>query len=117
MLALAASAEVSREAATWFGLRGPVCPLGHLFGECVCPGCGLTRATAMVVQGRFHDALATNPAGFVVAGLCAAALLLQLDVVRRGRVLGVHTALSRYGRVVFVSGILSAWLLRAAGWC
>jgi hypothetical protein len=116
VLALAATATVSREAATWFGVRGPICPLGHLLGEHVCPGCGLTRATSLVVQGRWHDALAINPAGFAVALLCVAAVLLQLDVLRRGAVPDAHLRLRTWGRWCFVGAVLSAWAVRAAGW-
>jgi len=115
VLALGATATVSREAATWFGVRGPICPLGHLLGEDACPGCGLTRGTALVVQGRWHEALALNPGGFVVAGLCVAVVLLHLDVLRRGVVLDVHLRLRTAGRWCFVAGILLAWAARAAG--
>jgi len=115
VLVLGATASVSREAATWFGVRGPLCPLGHLLGEGACPGCGLTRGTALVVQGRWGEAWALNPGGFVVAGLCAAALLLHLDGLRRGTVLDVHLRLRTAGRWCFVAGILLAWAARAAG--
>lgn len=115
VLVLAATAEASHSAATWFGIRGPVCPLGFLLGECACPGCGLTRSTAMVVQGRFSDALALNPAGFVVAALCVAAILLHADVARRGRAADLHLTLRQLGRQVFIAGIAAAWLLRATG--
>ena len=115
VLALAATATVSRHAATWFGVRGPICPLGHLLGEHACPGCGLTRSTALVVQGRWYEALSLHPAGFVVAGLCIGAVLLHLDVLRRGAVLDGHLRLRRASRWCFVAGILLAWTARACG--
>ena len=115
VLLLAATADVSREAATWFGVRGPICPLGHLLGECACPGCGLTRGVSLVVQGHFRDALAVNPAGFVVAALCIAAILLQFDVIRRGRVTNVHLGLRRLGYWCFLAGVLLSWATRALG--
>ena len=116
VLVLAATARVSVDAATWFGVRGPVCPLGAVLGECACPGCGLTRSTAMVVQGRFGEALALNLGGFFVAALCVAAILLHADVWRRGRELGWHQSLRRGGRWLFLIGIAFAWLARAGGW-
>ncbi|MCR9245239.1 MAG: DUF2752 domain-containing protein [bacterium] len=116
VLVLAATARASTEAATWFGIRGPHCPLGAVLGECACPGCGLTRSTAMVVQGRFGEALELNVGGFVVAGLSAAALVLHADVLRRGRVLFGHLRLRETGRWVFVAGVLFAWLARACSW-
>ena len=115
-LVVAATATVSRDAATLFGVEGPVCPLGFLLGECACPGCGLTRATSMVVQGRFDEALALNPGGFVVAVLATAAVLLHADVIRRGRVLTGHRVLRRLGHRLFAAGILLAWAARAFGW-
>lgn len=114
-LGLAATATASRDAATWFGVRGPICPLGFLLGECACPGCGLTRSTAMVVQGRWSDALALNLGGFVVAALCVAGIALHADVLRRGRVLDRHLSLQKFGRWCFVGGIALAWVARATG--
>lgn len=114
-LLLGATAHATRSAATWFGVRGPLCPLGHLLGEHACPGCGLTRATAFAVQGHWRDALAVNPAGLVVAVLCVAAVLVHLDVVRRGRVLGGHLRLRSLGRWCFLAGVLLAWAVRAMG--
>ncbi|MCA8977450.1 MAG: DUF2752 domain-containing protein [Planctomycetes bacterium] len=115
VLVLAATATASRQAATWFGMRGPICPLGHLLGEHACPGCGLTRGTSMAVQGHWHDAWAVNPGGFVVAALCVAAILLHADVWRRARVLDGHLRLRSLGRWFFLVGILLAWALRASG--
>lgn len=116
VLLLAASSEVTLKSATWFGVRGPVCPLGWALGECACPGCGLTRSTAMVAQGRFGEALALNPAGFVVVGLCASALALHADVLRRSRVLDAHLSLRHVGRWVFGVGVVVAWAMRGMGW-
>ena len=115
VLVLATTANASREAATWFGIRGPVCPLGFLLGECACPGCGLTRSTAMVVQGRWGEALALNIGGFAVALLCLAAILLHADVLRRGCVSDRHLSLRRIGRWCFAGGIALAWVVRATG--
>lgn len=117
VLALAATATVSREAATWFGVRGPICPLGHLLGEHACPGCGLTRGTALVVQGQWREAWTIHPGGFVVAALCVGAVLLHLDVLARGKVLDVHLRLRSAGRWCFVAGILLAWAARACCCC
>lgn len=115
-LVIAATATVSRESATLFGVEGPPCPLGSLLGECACPGCGLTRSTSMVVQGRFDEALALNPGGFVVAVLAAAAVLLHLDVMRRGQMLPAHRKLRWFGHRLFAVGVLFAWAARAFGW-
>ena len=113
VLLLAATATVSRESATWFGHRGPICPTGYLLGEHACPGCGLTRGTAMAVQGKWQDAFAVNPGGFVIAGLCLAAIILHCDVWRRNRVLSLHLRLRSLGRWLLLVGILLAWAMRA----
>lgn len=69
----------------------------------------------MVVQGRFGDALAVNLGGFVVVGLCVGALLLQADVLRRGRVTDGHRSWQAAGRWLFIAGIGTAWAARALG--
>lgn len=115
VLVLAATATASPQAATWFGLRGPICPTGYFLGEHLCPGCGLTRGTAMAVQGKWHDALTVNPGGFVIAGLCIAAIALHLDVWRRGLVLDGHLRLRILGRWILLVGILLTWAVRACG--
>ena len=114
VLALAATATVSVHAATWFGVRGPACPLGHWLGEAACPGCGLTRGTSLAVQGRFLEAWQVQPAGLAIAALCAGLVLLQLDVARRGVVLDGHRLLRRGGRWIFIGSVTGAWLVRAA---
>jgi hypothetical protein len=113
VLTLAATATVSANAALWLGVRGPVCPLGHWLGEAACPGCGLTRATSLVVQGRWLEAWHVQPAGFAVAALCAGLVVLQLDVLRRGVVLDGHLVVRRAGRWLFVGAVPTAWFVRA----
>ena len=112
VLLLARTAEVHADAARWFGVRGPHCPLGSWLGECACPGCGLVRGTALAAQGAFLKAWQVNPGGFVVVAVCSGAVLLHLDVLRSGARRPGHTRLQRLGRIALATGILLAWALR-----
>ncbi len=94
------------------GIEGPPCPVGATLGETVCPGCGLTRSTALSVQGRFDDAFAVHPAGMLVVLLCVSGLLVQADILRRGSSTETHRKLRRLGRLVFVAGLLAAYGIR-----
>ena len=58
--------------ASHFGLV--LCPWAALFGL-PCPGCGLTRAASLLVQGEWHAALALHPLSPLLVPLVAAALL------------------------------------------
>ncbi|MEZ6038707.1 MAG: DUF2752 domain-containing protein [Planctomycetota bacterium] len=111
-LAMAATADVTPEAATWFGVRGPYCPLGTCFGALACPGCGLVRSVAATVQGDFGAAWTFHPAGPVIAALLAGTALVHFDILRRRRELRGHRRLRRAGHVTFVLAVLAGWLLR-----
>jgi hypothetical protein len=50
----------------------PPCSFLTLTGR-VCPQCGLTTSFALLLKGRFSDALTANPAGPVLAALLALA--------------------------------------------
>ena len=46
--------------------NGPViCPFRLLFGI-PCPACGTTRSICAITEGRFADAIALNPLGYLV---------------------------------------------------
>jgi hypothetical protein len=50
----------------------PPCSFLTLTGR-VCPQCGLTTSFALLLKGRFSDALSANPAGPVLAAILALA--------------------------------------------
>jgi len=112
-LAVGLTATVTPEAATWFGLRGPACPLGSCLGPLACPGCGLVRSTAAALQGDFGFAVALHPAGPVVALLLLGGLLLDLDVLRRGFEGTAHRLWRRAGTRVFTAAVLLGWAARS----
>ena len=111
-LAIGYGATVTADGATWFGVRGPQCPLGSCFGPLACPGCGLLRSTAGALQGDLGLAFRTHPAGPVVAALLLGGLLLHLHVLCRGHEMPAHRRWRHRGRRLFVVSVLSAWLLR-----
>ena len=111
-LAIGWSATVTTDGATWFGHRGPSCPLGSCFGPLACPGCGLLRSTAAALQGDLGLAWCTHPAGPVVAALLLGGLLLHLHVLCRGHEMPAHRRWRHRGRRLFVVAVLSGWLLR-----
>jgi hypothetical protein len=52
------------------GLRLPLCP-SALFLGIPCPGCGLTRASLLLLSGDFAGALRMHPLSPLLAPLCA----------------------------------------------
>jgi hypothetical protein len=107
------TATVHADGATWFGVRGPQCPLGACLGPLACPGCGLVRSTAAALQGDLSAAFAMHPTGPVVAGLLFGSLALHLHVLHHGHESPRHRRLRRFGHSLFVVGLLGGWALRA----
>ena len=105
------SATATRDGATWFGVRGPYCPLGACFGPLACPGCGLLRSTAAALQGDLSLAVACHPAGPVVAALLWLGLLLQVDALRGGEARW-HRRARTAGAIAFTGSVIFGWLLR-----
>lgn len=110
-LAVGYSAHATRNGATWFGVRGPYCPLGTCFGPLACPGCGLLRSTAAALQGDLPLAWSCHPAGPVVAALLWLGLLLHADVLRRGEARW-HRRARAVGVIAFTGSVIFGWMLR-----
>ena len=111
-LLLGVLVKADTERATLFGLEGPHCLLGSAIGETACPGCGLTRSTALLLDGEWGEATRVHPACWVVVMGCFFGLLVHLDILRRGRRTSVHRTILSVGHGVFVTGLTAAWLLR-----
>jgi hypothetical protein len=111
-LLLGAVAEVDENHAAVFGIEASPCPLRLLAGERACPGCGLTRGTALAVQGEWSRAWNVQPAGIVVAALCALGLALRCWTRVDPHRTRLQAALLRRGPVLFTLGILAAWVVR-----
>lgn len=61
-----------------------LCPLRALTGL-ACPGCGITRATAALLHGRWQAAWTLHPAAYLVVLAAGAAAVTALAEARRGR--------------------------------
>jgi hypothetical protein len=107
-----ATANVTRDSATWLGVRGPQCPLGACLGPLACPGCGLLRSTAAALQGDFALAWATHPAGLATAALLVLGTVLHFDILRRRRELPAHRRWRRVGHVAFAVSLFAGWSVR-----
>lgn len=67
----------------------PECSLRMLFGI-PCPSCGMTTSFANFTRGRFVSAFRANPAGLMLAAVCAVQVPWGLASVVRGRLLGMQ---------------------------
>ena len=111
-LALGALVQATPDSATLFGVAGPGCPSTHLIGPVGCPGCGLTRGTALLLDGNFAAATRLQPAAWLVVAFAAAGALIHGGVLVTGRTSAWTAGLLRSGRVTFTAGLLLAWLAR-----
>lgn len=106
------TATVRPEGATWFGMRGPQCPLAACLGPIACPGCGLVRSTSSALQGDFTQAFTLHPGGLGIALLLPATFAVHLHILRCGREYPIHRRLRRVGYTATVASILLGWLVR-----
>jgi hypothetical protein len=111
-MAVGWAAKVRPDAATWFGMRGPECPLASCLGPIACPGCGLVRSTSSALQGDISGALAMHPGGIGIALLLPATFAVHFDILRRGREHPAHRRLRRVGYALTSTCIVLGWLIR-----
>ena len=104
--------EVSPERAHLRGVEGPFCLVRGLLGDHACPGCGLTRATALVLQGHCSAAAALHEGGFLVALLAVAGIIVQLDQLSRGEPRRGHRLAARLAGGALLAAVLLPWLAR-----
>ncbi|MHC4952909.1 MAG: DUF2752 domain-containing protein [Planctomycetota bacterium] len=108
-------ADADEHKASVLGLEAAPCLLRSVAGEHVCPGCGLSRGTALAVHGEIGRSWSVHPAGVLVAVLCALGALIHLHILLARRRAWLHDRLLRQGYRIFVVGILAAWLVRLTG--
>ena len=99
----------SAESATLFGLEGPACLLRGLLGEAACPSCGLTRSTAMSLQGRLADGFALHAAGPLVALLATMGVLGSARVLLLGKGERLLASYLRYAGPLLLLVVLITW--------
>jgi len=99
----------------------PLCPSAGMFGL-PCPGCGLTRATLLLVEGEFARAFQLHPLVIPLAPMYFAALgLFGVELIRGpGRAAQsspwiTHRWVSIFGVIVLVSTV-TLWVLRFGGY-
>jgi len=112
-LFLGALIQVEEGRASLFGVEGPVCVVGEWCGPAGCPACGLTRSTALAVQGDLGGAATLNWAGLALVVACAAGLLVHLDILLRARRrTAAHERLLALGTRGLALALLLAWTSR-----
>lgn len=99
-------------------LRVPLCPMAILTRH-PCPGCGLTRATLALAEGRVGDALHLHPLSILLVPLVGAALAYNgLAYVKEGRVAAAQSLqgrwVTRFGVALGVV-VVAVWLARFFG--
>ena len=114
MFLVGALISATPNSATLFGFEGPSCPSRWVPGlrEAGCPGCGLTRGTALLLDGQFRAATAVQPAAWLVVGFALAAALLHAVRVTVPKKSAWTTRLFSTGRVAFLVGLVLVWAIR-----
>ena len=99
---------------TCLGLPGWQCPIRASLGI-PCPGCGLSRAMGLLIQGEWQTALSTHMfapvfmAGLILVGVAA----LLPGHIRRRLVVVIARVEERTGFVFFLlMGVIGYWILR-----
>jgi hypothetical protein len=94
------------------GVAPTLCPFALVTGT-ACPGCGLTRAAAALVQGDFGTALSFHPLVFVVLAWALGWWVTGL-ARRRGKDLPLDGAL--VNRLLVATGVvfILTWVVRLA---
>lgn len=114
MFAAGALIEADAGGARLFGVEGPECPSRLVLPDHGCPGCGLTRATAMILDGDTAGATRLHPGAWLVVVLGAAGTLMRAALLVSPRKSDwIHRQL-RNGRLLFLGGLLAIWLARLA---
>ena len=94
-----------------FGLPG--CSFRMLFGK-PCPGCGMTTCFANFVRGDWNAAARANPAGLLLATVCAGLIPWSLISAWSGRLLWVSHPLPLAAVLAGSVGVttLTVWWMR-----
>lgn len=109
-LGLAAGVTVDRDQVRLGSLSGSPCLVREIVGL-DCPGCGLTRSTALVVQRRFDEAWSVHPGGFAVVVFCVLGIGVQGAALRYGeRGSRGRRRLTRRGSLALGFAVVLAWL-------
>ena len=105
--------QVEAGRASLLGYEGPTCTVGEWCGPAGCPGCGLTRSTALTLRGDLGAAASLNWAGLALVLACLGGLAVHLDVLLRAKQrTRRHDRLLAWGSRAFVATVMLAWFSR-----
>lgn len=109
MLALALGAYMLRETggAGWM----PACIFKKATGL-DCPGCGMTRGTHALLNGKVQEAFRFNPVGMVLFPLLMIAVAVGVVGWVRGKPLPFRLNPGRWGATVIAAVMIGWWILR-----
>jgi hypothetical protein len=106
-LAIAAYALRETGGAGWM----PGCFFRRITGL-ECPGCGMTRGTTALLQGRFSDAFLFNPVGMILLPLALIGLSIEVLawVMNRPPVFRLNPG--RWGATILAAVLIVWWIGR-----
>ena len=113
ILALGSVLQVSAGGASLGSIAGPECLLRNLVGERSCPGCGLTRASSLVLHGEFSRAWAVNVGGFFLVGTLGLWSMIHLWIMATGRRTTASIRWLTVSRRILLFGVILGWILRS----
>lgn len=99
---------------TLLGLPGWTCPLLHATGA-PCPGCGLSRAVALILRGEWRTALSVHLfAPFVLIALAVIGTAAFLTEKRRQSFASHIEKIERrtFISTILLAGLVAYWLVR-----
>jgi hypothetical protein len=96
------------------GLPGWQCPIRHGLGV-PCPGCGLSRSMAALIQGDWHQSLLIH--AFAPIAIAAIAFIVASAILpapqHTALVSGIRTLEQKTGiTLLFLTGLILYWLVR-----
>lgn len=97
--------------------RVPLCPFA-ISTHVPCPGCGLTRATRALLEGRLGEAVHLHPLSPVVSPLVAVMVLWGVVVYVRGQGRSPDELGGRWiigGSIVLLAALVGVWIARFFG--
>ena len=112
LLALGRAIRVEAGEAQLAGWSGPGCLVSDHLGENACPGCGLTRASALTLQGDWRGAMDFHLGGIVLVGVFLFWAGLYAWMAWQGRLTTSMRRAVRLGRYVLILGVGIGWYLR-----
>ena len=112
VLALAFGAYMLRETggAGWM----PPCMFRKVTGF-DCPGCGMTRGSHALLNGRVADAFQFNPVGMVLLPLFMFAVAIAVIAWVMGKPLPPRLVPGRWSAMAAVAVLLGWWVVRNLG--